>query len=304
MPQAESPSRMHLKRRRSAAAFVFMIPALVIFVVFIFYPTVRSIILSFQGSNILGQPSGFVGMKHYKALIADASFGQTLMNTFVFTILTVVPTLAISLFISLMLNQRIKGMKFFRSAFAIPFAFSVATASVAFSIMYNPASGVLNGLLQRVHGPQIHWLTSTPGLAMVSVSLATVWMNLGYYILVLMAGLGSISDDVVEAARLDGAHGLRLQTGIIIPLLGPQFFFLTVTGTLQALQSFGQIHILTKGGPVNGTTTLVYSIYEQAFANNNANYGYASAQAVVLCAVVIIISILQFGVMQRRVYYQ
>lgn len=203
-----------------------------------------------------------------------------------------------------MLNQRIGGMKFFRSAFAIPFAFSVATASVAFSIMYNPASGVLNGILQRLNGPQIHWLTSSPELAMVSVALATVWMNLGYYILVLMAGLGSISDDVVEAARLDGAHGVRLQTGIIIPLLGPQFFFLTVTGTLQALQSFGQIHILTKGGPVGGTTTLVYSIYQQAFANNNANYGYASAQAVVLCVVVLIISVLQFGLMQKKVYYQ
>lgn len=304
MAHSEPTTRARLRRRRSAAAFVFLIPALVIFVLFIFYPTIRSVILSFQGSNILGQPSGFVGLKHYQKLFVDPSFGQTLLNTLMFTILTVVPTLAISLFISLMLNQRIGGMKFFRSAFAIPFAFSVATASVAFSIMYNPASGVLNGILQQLNGPQIHWLTSSPELAMVSVALATVWMNLGYYILVLMAGLGSISDDVVEAARLDGAHGVRLQTGIIIPLLGPQFFFLTVTGTLQALQSFGQIHILTKGGPVGGTTTLVYSIYQQAFANNNANYGYASAQAVVLCVVVLIISVLQFGLMQKKVYYQ
>lgn len=304
MAHSEPTTRARLRRRRSAAAFVFLIPALVIFVLFIFYPTIRSVILSFQGSNILGQPSGFVGLKHYQKLFVDPSFGQTLLNTLMFTILTVVPTLAISLFISLMLNQRIGGMKFFRSAFAIPFAFSVATASVAFSIMYNPAGGVLNGILQRLNGPQIHWLTSSPELAMVSVALATVWMNLGYYILVLMAGLGSISDDVVEAARLDGAHGVRLQTGIIIPLLGPQFFFLTVTGTLQALQSFGQLHILTKGGPVGGTTTLVYSIYQQAFANNNANYGYASAQAVVLCVVVLIISVLQFGLMQKKVYYQ
>jgi sn-glycerol 3-phosphate transport system permease protein len=108
----------------------------------------------------------------------------------------------------------------------------------------------------------------------------------------------------VEAARLDGAGGWRLQKNIIVPLLGPQFFFLTVTGTLQALQSFGQIHILTKGGPVGGTTTLVYSIYVQAFANNNANYGYASAQAIVLCVIVLIISAIQFGLMQRKVFYK
>lgn len=135
MAHSEPTTRARLRRRRSAAAFVFLIPALVIFVLFIFYPTIRSVILSFQGSNILGQPSGFVGLKHYQKLFVDPSFGQTLLNTLMFTILTVVPTLAISLFISLMLNQRIGGMKFFRSAFAIPFAFSVATASVAFSIM-------------------------------------------------------------------------------------------------------------------------------------------------------------------------
>jgi len=291
------------RARGQLVALAFLTPALVVFALFVFFPTARSVVLSFQGTNILGQPSGFVGGKNYATLAHDASFAYILGNTLLFTFLTVVPTLVISLVISLLLNQRLVAIKFFRSAFAVPFAFSVATAAVTFSIMYNPANGVFNGLLNRVGLPSVSWLTSTPLLAMVSVSAATVWMNLGYYILIFMAGLGTVPDDVVEAARLDGASGLRLQTSIILPLLGPQFFFLTVTGTLQALQSFGQINILTQGGPVKGTTTLVYSIYMQAFANNNANYGYASAQAMVLCLIVIIISAIQFGVMQRRVHY-
>jgi len=287
---------------------VFLLPALIVFGLFIFFPTVRSVMLSFQGTNLLGQPSGFVGLRNYTKLIANPdpttpSFGQILLNTILFTVFTVVPTLVLSLVISLMLNQRIGGIRFFRSAFAIPFSFSVATAAVAFSVMYNPANGVLNGILSWVGIPPVQWLTSTPLLAMVSVSIATVWMNLGYYILIFMAGLGAVPDDVVEAARLDGAGGIRLQWSVIMPLLGPQFFFLTVTGTLQALQSFGQINILTQGGPVGGTTTLVYSIYYWAFAFNNADYGYASAQAIVLCLIVIIISAVQFGLMQRRVFY-
>jgi sn-glycerol 3-phosphate transport system permease protein len=129
-------------------------------------------------------------------------------------------------------------------------------------------------------------------------------MQLGYNLLVLLAGLGALPDEVLEAARLDGATGFRLQRSIIIPLITPQLFFLVVTGTIHALQSFGQIKILTVGGPEGRTTTLVYSIYEQAFANNNSNYGYASAQAMVLLLIVLAITALQFGVLERRVFYR
>ena len=127
---------------------------------------------------------------------------------------------------------------------------------------------------------------------------------MGYNLLVLSAGLGSVPDDVVEAARLDGAGGFRLQRSIIVPLLTPQIFFLVVTGTIHSLQSFGQIHILTRGGPQHSTTTLVYSIYEQAFAYGNSDFGYASAQAVVLLFVVVIITAIQFGVLERKVFYR
>jgi sn-glycerol 3-phosphate transport system permease protein len=184
----------------------------------------------------------------------------------------------------------------------LPFAFSVATAAVLFGVMLNPATGVVNGLLSRLGVGPVGWLTD-PSWALVSVAVTSVWMQVGYNLLVLAAGLGAVPDDVVEAARLDGASGIRLQLNVIMPLVSPQLFFLAVTGTIQALQSFGQIHILTRGGPDRSTTTLVYSIYDTAFANNNSNFGAGSAQAIVLLLVVLAITAFQFGFLERKVFY-
>ena len=260
-------------------------------------------VLSFQGTDILGDPSGWVGFINYEKLFTDPDFVKVLWVTFAFTVLTVFPSIAIALVLGLLLQSRIRGVRFFRTAFAMPFAFSVATASVIFGVLFNPASGVLNGLLDRIGVDKVHWLTD-PDLALWSVSGATVWMQIGYNLLVISAGLGALPDDIIEAARLDGASGWRLQRSIVMPLITPQLFFLVVVGTIHSLQSFGQIKILTVGGPEGRTTTLVYSIYEQAFANNNSNYGYASAQAMVLLVIVLVITALQFGVLERRVFYR
>lgn len=290
-------------RRGSMSSWLYLVPALVLFSIFMFYPLARSFVLSFQDNDILGRPAGFVGFDHYVRLLQDPEFHTVLWTTLVFVVITVVPVIAISLFLALMLHQRLRAIRFFRTAFASPFAFSVATASVIFAVMFNQATGVLNGILGMLGISRVGWLTD-PSVALISIAVTTVWMQIGYNLLVLSAGLGSIDDDIVEAARLDGAGGLRLQRSIIIPLLTPQIFFLVVTGTIHSLQSFGQIHILTKGGPQHSTTTLVYSIYEQAFAYSNSNFGYASAQAVVLLLVVILITALQFGVLERRVFYR
>ena len=290
-------------RRHGLAAFAYLLPALVVFGVFVFWPLVKSVVLSVQGTDILGDPSGWVGLVNYGKLFNDPDFAKVLWVTFGFTVLTVVPSIAIALLAALLLQGRIRGIRFFRTAFALPFAFSVATASVIFGVLYNPASGVLNGMLSHVGVDKVHWLTD-PDLALFSVSGATVWMEIGYNLLVLSAGLGALPEDVLEAARLDGAHGWRLQRSIVMPLITPQLFFLVVVGTIHSLQSFGQIKILTVGGPEGRTTTLVYSIYEQAFANNNSNYGYASAQAMVLLLVVLVITALQFGVLERKVFYR
>ena len=286
----------------SWAGLVYLVPALVVFVAFFFFPLGRSISLSFQRSDLFGRPRGFVGVEHYTDLFTDPGFGKTLLVTLGFTLLTVIPSILIGLVLALLLQERIRAVRFFRTAFALPFAFSVATAAVIFAVMLNPATGVVNGLLSYVGVAPVGWLTE-PSTALLAVAATSVWMQVGYNLLVLSAGLGAVPDDVLEAARLDGASGLRLQTGVVLPLVSPQLFFLAVTGTVQALQSFGQIHILTRGGPDRSTQTLVYSIYDVAFANNNSNFGAGSAQAIVLLVVVLAITAFQFGFLQRKVFY-
>lgn len=293
------------RRRRAGSpgvALLYLVPALLVFVAFFFFPLGRSIYLSFQKSDLFGRPNGFVGLRNYANLFSSAEFGRILLTTFAFVLLTVIPSILIGLLLALLLAERIRFIKFFRTAFALPFAYSVATAAVLFGVMMNPATGVLNGLLSLIGVDPVGWLTQ-PSVALLSIAITSVWMQVGYNLLVLSAGLGAVPDDVLEAAKLDGATGWRLQTRIVMPLISPQLFFLAVTGTIQALQSFGQIHILTRGGPDRSTTTLVYSIYDVAFANNNSNFGAGSAQAIVLLVVVLAITAFQFGFLERKVHY-
>ena len=284
-------------------AFAFLVPSLLLFAFFTFWPLLRSVYLSFHGSDIIGRPTLFVGTRQYEQLLSSPTFRDVLVNTALFTALTVIPSLAIGLLISILLQQRIAGIGLFRTLMATPFAFSVATASVVFAIFFNPGVGVFNGFLYFFHLPPVGWLTD-PSKALASVALASVWLQLGYNVLVLSAGLQAIPDEVYEAARLDGARAPAMTWHITLPLLTPTLFFLLVVTTIISLQSFGQIHILTRGGPAGATTTLVYSIYVNAFAFGNSNFGYASAQALVLFAIVLAVTAIQFGVLERRVFYR
>jgi len=285
-----------------ALAWLLLLPSLAVFALFVFWPLGRTLYLSTHGNDIFGAPSSFVGLDHYAAMLSR-EFGGVLATTALFTLLSVVPAVLGALVVVLLLETRIRGVRVLRTAFALPFAFSVATASVVFSVIYNPAIGVANALLGTVGIDRVDWLTD-PSIALPAVCAATVWMNFGYNILVLSAGVGAIPTEVVEAARLDGATGWRLASRITVPLLSPQLFFLVVVSTIHALQSFGQIHILTKGGPDGATTTLVYSIYERAFAFGASDFGAASAQAVVLLVIMLACTAVQFGVLQRRVHYR
>ncbi len=236
-------------------------------------------------------------------MLSSPDLRDQLLNTLEFTLLTVVPSLLIALLLALLLQQRIAAIGIFRTLLATPFAFSVATASVVFAIFFNPGVGVLNGFLQVLHLRGVGWLTD-PHTALPSVALASVWLQLGYCVLVISAGLQAIPEELYEAARLDGARGFHLARNVTLPLLTPTLFFLLVVTTIQALQSFGQIHILTKGGPAGATTTLVYAIYYNAFAFGNSNFGLSSAMAMVLFLIVLAVTAVQFGILERRVFYR
>jgi sn-glycerol 3-phosphate transport system permease protein len=288
----------------SLLSWLMLVPCVVVFALFIVWPLGKSVSLSLHGSDLFGRPDAYVGLQHYRDMLGSPDFRHILGVTFGFVLLTVIPGVLGALLIVLLLEQHIKGIRIFRTAFALPFAFSVASASVIFATIYNPAIGLANGLLGKFGVDRIGWLTD-PSWALISVAITTVWMSIGYNVLVLSAGIGAIPTELNEAATLDGAGGWRASRYITIPLLGPQLFFLIVISTIQSLQGFGQIKILTpEGGPEQSTKTLVYSIYHTAFANNASDFGAASAQAIVLFVILLICTAIQFGVLERRVHYK
>lgn len=290
--------------RDHGLAWLFLLPSLAVFAVFILYPLVESFVLSTHGSDIFGNSSHYVGFKHFRDLFSDPDFYTVLSTTAMFTVLTVLPGVLGALALVLLMESRIRGIRIFRSAFALPFAFSAASASVIFAVIYNPAVGIANGMLAHIGAKPVGWLTD-PDWVLLSVVVVQIWLTLGYNVLVLSAGVSAIPADILEAARLDGATGWRLHLSVVVPLLSPQLFFLTVVSTINSLQAFTAIRVLApEGGPGGKAMTLVYAIYNRGFENGNSDLGTASAYAIVLLFIVLILTAIQFGVLERKVFYR
>lgn len=296
-----SGQRVSRGRERLVAA-AYLVAPLTIFVTFVFVPLVRTIWLSLHRSDMFGRPVELVGLEQYADLVLDPALRKVLLTTMLFVLATVVPSILIGLFLALVLQAKVSSIGLFRTLMATPFAFSAASAAVLFDIFYSPSVGVFNGILNRLGIDTVGWLTD-PNLALFSLAAVSVWRDLAYAMLVLSAGLGSIPVDVLEAAALDGASRWRTLRSVVLPLLTPSIFFLVVVSTINALQTFGEINILTQGGPDGATTTLVYSLYQSAFAFGASNYGMASVKAVVLLTLVMVITTIQFRVLQKRVFY-
>ncbi|MEV0632699.1 carbohydrate ABC transporter permease [Nonomuraea wenchangensis] len=294
--------RGRYRRKDVVVAVCFLAPATAVFVMFGFYPLVRTVWLSVAASDIFGNVTGFVGLDRYADFFADPALRRVLLVTLAFVLATVLPTLLIGLFLALVLQARVPGIGFFRTLMATPFAFSAAAAAVVFDIFYSPSVGLFNGLLDLAGLPVAQWLTD-PATALPSLALVSVWRDLGYAMLVFSAGLQAIPESLFEAARTDGAGRWTLLRRIVLPLLSPTMFFLLVVSTISSLQTFGEINILTGGGPDGATTTLVYGLYQSAFAFGASDYGLASVQAVVLLVLVMVITIIQFRFLQRKVFY-
>ncbi|OZD56709.1 sugar ABC transporter permease [Rhodococcus sp. 06-1477-1B] len=286
--------------RRVGAAL--LLPALLVFGVFVFYPLGRVIWLSMQGTDIFGQAAGFVGVRNFATIFGDPQFGDTLWRTAVFCVAVVAGRILVGLLIVVPLTAKLRGIRVFRALLTSPLVASVSVASVAFAAMLAPGSGLVNSVITRFGGTAVPWLTSTQW-AMPSVIAVTVWGSLGFTVLLLLGAFGAIDPDVIEAAHLDGAGPLRTLWSISLPLVTPTLFFLMVTGAVEALTTFGQIQILTGGGPATSTTTLVYTIYQAAFGAGSANFGIAAAVGVVLFLLVLALSLVQFGVLEKRVNY-
>lgn len=277
-----------------------MAPVLILFAVFIFYPLFRSLVLSLFKTDFLGLPYEYAGLSQYKQIFTEG-FGESLIVTLKYALLTVIPGIIIALTLALMANWQLRGIGVFRLLFASPIGIAVASASMIFKMMYSPNAGVFNFFLRLMGRQGVNWLTD-PNTALVSVAIVSLWRQVGYDTLHLLSGLQSIPAEIYESARLDGAGAWSMFWKITLPMLSPVLMFIMITSSIAALQSFGPINILTQGGPVNATKVVVYSLYREAFFNYN--FGLASAQAIVLFLLVLALTMLQFRRFERSVFYQ
>jgi sn-glycerol 3-phosphate transport system permease protein len=302
-PVVDAPRRVNRHRvREGLLGLVFLLPGLLGLAVFVLFPLVQAVYLATRGNDILGNPTRSVGLQHFQELFT-AEFAQTLGRTAVFTLIVVVVGVLLPLALAVPLAQRLPGMRVFRTLFTLPFAYSASAASVIWLLMLDPAMSPVNWLIRLVGLAAPDWSTDATW-AMVMVAGVTVWTVSGFNLLVLSAGLAGVDEEVLEAARIDGATGVRQFVSVVLPMISPSLFFVIVTTTLTALQALGQPQVMTDGGPNGATSTLVFSIYNQAFHNNNSNYGLASAQGLVLLVIGVLLAVVQFGVIERRVHYR
>ncbi|MBO1910579.1 sugar ABC transporter permease, partial [Microvirga sp. 3-52] len=267
----------------------------------VFYPMFRTIYLSFYLTDQTGNAALNVGFENYSYLLQSSEFLNSMKATVLFVLYTVPIGIIIALSLALMANEKLRGIGFFRTIYSSTMGISVAASSVIWLFLFHPSVGMFNRLLSIVNLPQVQWLLD-PEWALLSVSMSTVWMNIGFSFLILLGGLQNIDEHLYESARIDGAGYFHRLRRITIPMLSPTLFFIITISLINAFQSFGQIDILTKGGPSQSTNLIVYSIYREAFINYQ--FGTASAQAVFLFIVILIVTILQFKLGEKKVHYQ
>ena len=290
---------MHRRRSHLRSGSWFITPAAVLLAVFVLWPLVRSLQLSAYASDLLGDPTRFVGLGNYASTLTDPAFLGTLGISIVIALLGMALATALAAIVALLMRRRMVGQRRFRIVFSLPFAYSAASASVVFAGLFAPSVGALNVVLSGLGLTGPAWLESQ-GAAVWAISIATAWYEFGFAFLVLTAAVRDIPGEIVEAAQLDGAGSITLSTRVLLPLMRPSILFLVVTQTISGLQTFAQVQVLTRGGPAGGTTTLVYRVYQLAFGNGVPDFGRASVTAITLVVVIAVITLFQFRVLGGR----
>lgn len=282
-----------MKRRKdNLTAYLFLLPACLLLGVFVLYPLLQLIFVSLNDWNILRDQMTFVGLRNYREVLREESFWQALRNTVVFVVVTVPVGMAVSLGLALLLSDKIKGVGLFRTAVFTPFVTSTVAAGVIFVWLMDYDRGLINAALDAVGIGRINFLQSTTW-AMPAVMMMTVWKQAGYNMILFLAGLQGIPEMYYEAAAIDGAkRGWQTFRYITWPLLWPTTFFVLVISIIFAFRSFEQMFVMTRGGPVGATTTLVYYIFDKAF--RFGNMGQAAAVSTLMVVIVLLITWVQF----------
>ncbi|MBC5637655.1 MULTISPECIES: sugar ABC transporter permease [Ornithinibacillus] len=283
-------------RTNKLTPYLFLLPGCLILGAFIFYPMLQAIWLSFTDYNMITEAS-FVKFDNYQNLFQDALFWKTLTNTLIYLVGVVPALVVIPIFLAVLVNQKLKGIAFFRSAYYIPVVTSLVVAGIAWDWVYKE-NGLLNYVLELLNiiTEPIPWLTSTQ-TALFAVMVVTVWKGLGYYMIIYLAGLQSIPESLYEAADIDGANWWQKMTRVTIPMLMPFVLIVTIMSSIAAMKVFEEIYVMTGGGPLHSSETLVFYIYTQAF--ERLNMGYASAAGVILFLLTLVFSLINLKVMGK-----
>ncbi len=289
-----------LERREWLLFVALVAPNLVLLGIFTFWPLIYNTYLSFVQWDMISPAKRWVGFAHYRAMMRDPVYHRVLLNSFYFTGASVALTTLLGLGAALLFNQRLRFRDGARAVVFAPAVLSGVAIGIVWIYIFDPRFGLIDALLRWIGLRSPAWLSS-PGWAMPAIIIVYVWKNLGYTMVIFLAGLQAIPRDLYEAARVDGANGWERFRHVTLPGLSPVIFFLVVTGILASFQSFDIIRAMTGGGPVHATTTLIYYLYEQGFIGFNA--GRAGVTAVMLFGIMLAFTIVQFRVAERKVTY-
>ena len=289
-----------LQAKMETTGFLFVLPALLFFVLFVLIPVIMAIVLAFTRYDGLGKPE-FLGFENFVTIFKlDSIFLKSFVNVAWYALFAIPLSVVLPLLYALLINSKVAGGKVFRAIYYLPGLTSTVAAATVFRLVFNPDIGVVNSFLRvfGITGPQ--WLESSK-TAMLTIVILTMWQGIGGNMIIYSAALNGISPELYEAGRMDGASKPYMFFKITVPLLVPTTFFIITMSIIGAFQLYDQILMMTDGGPANATVTPVYVIYNRAFGSNS-NMGYASAQAVILFVVIAVISTVTQKLVKDRAY--
>ncbi|MBA2449104.1 MAG: sugar ABC transporter permease, partial [Chloroflexi bacterium] len=292
---------LHAERRREErAAWLLLAPYLLMFLAFLVYPSLQGLYLSFTDARLGRAAMPWVGLENYQYVLTDSLFHTTVINTLVFVLESTPLLIVIPLALAVALNRALPLRAFLRGAFFVPFTLSVSVVGITWWWLLQPQFGLVNVYLQSLGVTPPGWFQSG-GWAMFAVVLATVWWTAGYNLVLFLAGLGAIPQSVYEAAKIDGATWWHEFWYVTLPLLRPTMLLVVVIQVIASFQVFGQVFVITTGGPGDTTRTVIQYVYEAAFVNQRLGDG--SAAAWVLFVVILIFSVVQFRVLRGHTEY-
>lgn len=287
-------------RKENMMGFLFILPAMILLLVFWIIPIIWSGGLSFTDWDMMSENIHFMGLKNYTSLLKDPNFGKVLWNTLVFALGSTVPSIVIGLLVALAMNGARRGTGIYRTVIFAPYITPMVAVSVVWSWIFEPRVGILNFVLELFGLSGSQW-TQSSETAMLSVLIVTVWKSIGWTMIFYMEAIRKVPQNLLEAAAIDGANSFWRFWKIIIPMISPTTFFLVIMSTISSLQAYDQIQVLTQGGPAGATRTLLYYYYQEAFRNFNT--GKASAVAIVLVLITVVLSLIETEVSRKTVFY-